>query len=638
MCEPYGYDESREYQSMRTQLDNELETNRQNDDKAFASVEYNSTLNAFVFKNVEGEERGYAYVSDMLSQDFIKNVDYDTEKKVLIITLANDKTIEIPLEDMIDITDAGDGLVLEDNKFSIKLNEACEPFLSVDENGLLMSGVQDAIDAEMNRAVSAETDLQNSIDEESKRATQAEKDISAALSVEVTDRTNSENAIKAIIGDGFSAAATETVSYKINDMGTRLEKEIQDRQTAEQEIERLVALKADVSDVYSKSETYSKQEIDAKLQVSGGTASTDGYTKEEIDAKLADYATEAWVQEQGYLTEHQSLDNYYTKEESDAKLADYYTKEEVDVKLDAKADKDEIPTDYYSKSTVDAMLSQLMTRIENVESTNGVVVVDTAEAVASAPSGSNVVLTSAAAIQGLTGNTEYNTLTIVGGNCDADIKAIVSDKATIDGMSISGAKGASNGRMQLSANTVSIKNVTVDSGSTVYNVFETSQNASKSEYAVKDFAMSNIVVDNPELTHNVANVYVLDNDASVKISDSSFNLDVDNSNVLRLANYANATGVTVTLSNIDWTYENAEGTDWRWAGLVIYQPAGADKALSGDTSALSTWTVIFDNCRYNGEKITANNFGEHSQAMYLYNVGNDSSIIDPQDKLKLVFK
>lgn len=625
MYEPYGYDESHEYQSMHTQLDNELETNRQNDDKAFASVEYNSTLNAFVFKNVDGEERGYAYISDMLSQDFIKNVDYDTEKKVLIITLANSKTIEIPLEDMIDITDAGDGLALEDNKFSIKLNEACESFLSVDENGLLMSGVQDAIDAEMNRAVSAETDLQNSIDEESERATQAEKDISAALSVEVMDRTNSENAIKAIIGNGFSAAATETVSYKINDMGTRLEKEIQDRQTAEQEIERLVALKADVSDVYSKSETYSKQEVDAKLQVSGGTVSTDGYTKEEVDAKLADYATEAWVQEQGYLTEHQSLGNYYTKEE-------------VDVKLDGKADKDEIPTDYYSKSTVDAMLSQLITRIENVESTNGVVVADTVEAVALAPSGSNVVLTSAAAIQGLTSDTEYNTLTIVGGNCDADIKAIVSDKATIDGMSISGAKGASNGRMQLSASTVSIKNVTVDSGSTIYNVFETSQNTSKLEYAIKDFVMSNIVVDNPELTHNVANVYVLDNDASVKISDSSFNLDVDKSNVLRLSNFTNATGVTVTLSNIDWTYENVDGTDWRFAGLLIYQPANTDAALSGDTSALATWTVVFDNCRYNGEKITANNFGEHSQAMYLYNVGNEKTIADPQGKLNLVFK
>lgn len=97
MCEPYGYDESHEYLSKRTQLDNELEVNRQNDDKAFASVEYNSTLNAFVFKNVDGEERGYAYVSDMLSQDFIKDFYYDSETKKLIITLANDKTIEIPL-------------------------------------------------------------------------------------------------------------------------------------------------------------------------------------------------------------------------------------------------------------------------------------------------------------------------------------------------------------------------------------------------------------------------------------------------------------------------------------------------------------------------------------------------------------
>lgn len=41
---------------------------------------------------------------------------------------------------------------------------------------------------------------------------------------------------------------------------------------------------------------------------------------EELQTKEVDltgYATETWVQEQKYLTEHQSLDNYYTKEETE---------------------------------------------------------------------------------------------------------------------------------------------------------------------------------------------------------------------------------------------------------------------------------------------------------------------------------
>lgn len=618
MCEPYGYDESHEYLSKRTQLDNELEVNRQNDDKAFASVEYNSTLNAFVFKNVDGEERGYAYVSDMLSQDFIKDFYYDSETKKLIITLVNDKTIEIPFEDIIDITDAGDGLYLDDNKFSIRLNENCEQYLSVDENGLLLSGVTDAINEEASRALSAETEIENALEAERERAVQAEKDISTALAVEATNRANEDGIIKQIIGDGYSTASTETVAYKQSELDSRLEKEIQDRQTADQALERMVALKADIADVYNKDEV---DELINKIVAESG----DSYSKDEIDEKLSIYATEDWVNEQGFLKEHQSL-------------AEYAKTSEVDEKLAEKADKSEIPTDFYSRQMVDEMISQLMTRIENVESVNGVVVSDSADGVLGAASGSNLVLTSAAAVNALTSATEYNTLTIVGGACDTDVKAIVGDKITIDGLTAEGDKGNSNGRMQISAATVDMKNVMVADGSTMYNVFESSQNTSKDEYHTQLYNASNIKVDDVDLKHNVFNIYTFKNDAVVNISDSSFNLDVDCSNVLRLSNYANATGVTVNISNVDWTYENAEGSDWRWAGLVIYQPAGNDKALSGDTSALSTWTINIENCRYNGEKVDANNFGSHSQVVYIYNMNDDGEIIDATGKLNINFK
>lgn len=41
----------------------------------------------------------------------------------------------------------------------------------------------------------------------------------------------------------------------------------------------------------------------------------------EVDVDLTGYATESWVKEQGYLTEHQSLANYYTKSEVDEAIS-----------------------------------------------------------------------------------------------------------------------------------------------------------------------------------------------------------------------------------------------------------------------------------------------------------------------------
>ena len=80
-------------------------------------------------------------------------------------------------------------------------------------------------------------------------------------------------------------------------------------------------------------------------------------------------------------------------------------------------------------------------------------------------------------------------------------------------------------------------------------------------------------------------------------------------------------------------YENGLSfNDWRWAGLIIYQPysndSGTDSGLSGDLTAMKTWKFNFKNCKYNGVKVNANNFGQHNQVFYLYCVGTSGSIKD----------
>ena len=203
-----------------------------------------------------------------------------------------------------------------------------------------------------------------------------------------------------------------------------------------------------------------------------------------------------------------------------------------------------------------------------------------------------------------------------------------NESIVLDDVNVTGNKGTSNAFVGLNSPSVEISNVTVADGAKPYNVFEQVGNSN-----IDSFSASNVKVDDVALKHNVFNVYRLENDAEINITDGKFNLDVNNSNILRLANYANATGVTVNFENIEWTYENTpnkDAADWDWAGIIIYQPAGTDVAFGGDLTAMRTWKFNFKNCKYNGVKVDANNFGEHNQVFYLYNVGNDGSIKDAE--------
>lgn len=64
--------------------------------------------------------------------------------------LANETYVAIG--ELVDVYTAGDGLKLDGNKFSIKVAEGNETFLTVNENGVKLSGVQTAIDAALQSA------------------------------------------------------------------------------------------------------------------------------------------------------------------------------------------------------------------------------------------------------------------------------------------------------------------------------------------------------------------------------------------------------------------------------------------------------------------------------------------------------
>ena len=233
----------------------------------------------------------------------------------------------------------------------------------------------------------------------------------------------------------------------------------------------------------------------------------------------------------------------------------------------------------------------------------------------------------------MTGTNYFEDIILTQAEINNSINLFATENVTIDGISVVGDKGASNGKVNYSAKEVTIKNMNMgdDPNTTVYNMFEGNQDTTKPGLEVMN--IENVTILNPNLTHNVANIYTPASGAKVIVKDCQFDLNVNNSNVLRLSNYLNASNVTVEFENVEWNYENGspEGSNWDYAGLVIYQAVGADHAFAGDYTELKTWKFSFKNCKYNGEKVNANNFGEHNQVLYMYGLNGSNVATNPAD-------
>ena len=242
------------------------------------------------------------------------------------------------------------------------------------------------------------------------------------------------------------------------------------------------------------------------------------------------------------------------------------------------------------------------------------------------PQNTDVFINGKEALNALAAKKTFKNLEIANVEAAQQVNLAAVESIALDDVEVTGDKGSSNGYFLVDAPKVDVSNITVEDGAEPYNVFE------EVGAGTDSFNASNVNVNDVALKHNVFNIYRPNNDAVINISDVNLNLNVNNSNALRLANYKNATGVTVNFENVAWTYENTpniESADFGWAGLIIYQPASTDVALGGDLSKVQTWTFNFKNCKYNGVKVTENNFGKKNQVFYLYNIGNTGGITDP---------
>lgn len=82
------------------------------------------------------------------SDQFLKSVSYDsTSKKIHFVFKTTDGEIpsDIDVSDLVDTYTAGNGIVLEDNKFTVQISEGSESYLTVTEGGIKLVGINDEL-------------------------------------------------------------------------------------------------------------------------------------------------------------------------------------------------------------------------------------------------------------------------------------------------------------------------------------------------------------------------------------------------------------------------------------------------------------------------------------------------------------
>lgn len=120
--------------------------------------------NRISLTGINGEEIAGFDASVFIEEGVLQDVDYKEETRELIftwniVTGTDDegnftyKTDVVSIADLVDTYTAGNGLALDSNSFSVKIAEGSESFLSVDANGLKLSGIQSAIDSAKDAAI-----------------------------------------------------------------------------------------------------------------------------------------------------------------------------------------------------------------------------------------------------------------------------------------------------------------------------------------------------------------------------------------------------------------------------------------------------------------------------------------------------
>lgn len=121
-------------------------------------LEYDSTAKEIKLVSGADSTKMAIDATPFIKDGMLNDVEYDADSNTLTFTWNTDsgeKTDTVVLSDIIEPYTAGNGIQLSGNEFSVKVADGNESFLTVDANGVKLSGVQSAINAAQNAAETA---------------------------------------------------------------------------------------------------------------------------------------------------------------------------------------------------------------------------------------------------------------------------------------------------------------------------------------------------------------------------------------------------------------------------------------------------------------------------------------------------
>lgn len=213
---------------------------------------------------------------------------------------------------------------------------------------------------------------------------------------------------------------------------------------------------------------------------------------------------------------------------------------------------------------------------------------------------------------------EVNMDMVKADNMHADV--VTDGDVNITDMAVGGnlPKSVSNAGMSIATN----GDVLIDGGSwgqDGYNAIEIGLGTGKTP---NNITIQNLDVD-AELSNNAILVFATQDDATITIKDCHF---TSVSNVLRLSNRTNATGITVNIENVTVDHWDSNPD---WAGFVIFEDYvnRADTVATENVFAPEKITVNIKNLVHDGKKVTVPTGGlkeiagsrDENQVLYVWN-------------------
>lgn len=156
-------------------------------------------------------------VADFIKDGMLDTIKFDTtdaENPKLVFTFntsAGKEAISINVKELIDVYVAGNGIEINNNVISVKIDVTGERFLTVSNEGIKLNGIQSAIDL-------AKTEINSSINTEVNKLNVAVETLDAKLNAETNNRLESDTKIRE---DYLLADSNITKAYK--DADTLLE-------------------------------------------------------------------------------------------------------------------------------------------------------------------------------------------------------------------------------------------------------------------------------------------------------------------------------------------------------------------------------------------------------------------------------